>query len=177
MRLPKGADTPSVADFSALGALEGPVSAGVALLSKGKVLENLLNHLEDLKGTPFQAAAEALAEKAPWVFGHINKVLPRSLGEGKHGLHWIDSESGLSQIAVNPTQVNTGLFSAPADTLGHEATHAAQALMEGGPSTYLSRYAKELGERGYQGSKYEVGARKAGVALRKRAQVPPRKEP
>ena len=183
MRLPKSSFTgkqpeaPSVADFAGMGE--------ITLLSKAKVLENLLNHIEDLKGTPFEAAAKALADKAPWVFGHINRV-DTKLPAGGGMLGGFKPDRGqvmagplkgrtIGDISLNPHDVDKAFQASAADVLGHEAAHGAQSLFQGA-GRQAAEY-QRLNNRfmGYSRNPYEHGAKKAGVNLRRATEGKPRK--
>ena len=181
LRLPKSrltgeqATAPDVSDFSALGALDIPAGL-IALLSKGKVLENLLNHIEDLKGTPFEKAAEALAEKAPWVFGHVGNIDtalkdPGTLGHFRtnnaQNVYGNLKDIPIGDISLNPTSAGKYFGADPVQTLGHEATHAAQALSKGAPEFNAQYATAQKRLFGYQRNPFEHGANKAGKNLKK----------
>ena len=182
IRLPKSrltgeqAETPDVTDFSALGALDLPAGL-IALLSKGKVLENLLNHIEDLKGTPFEAGMEALAEKSPWVAGHIGRISTALGGSHSNLGHFLTNRTQsavgnlkdipIGDVALNPSAAGKYFMSDPAETLGHEATHAAQALFKGAPRFNAEYAAYQARPFGYLRNPYEHGAKKGGRNLKK----------
>ena len=183
LRLPKGTEAPSVADFSALGPLEGPAAGAITLLSKGKMLENILNIIEDLKGGPLEGAADALAEKAPHVMGHLGEVRPAQAGR-ELAAFWPDNAQvffgpikgrGVGDITVHTPSLNTGFRTDPGFVLGHEATHAAQSLGKG-PARAYAEYQKLLKRPfGYFRHPMEKGANKAGVNLRRAMEGKPRK--
>ena len=164
------------------GPLTAPVAGAVTLLSKGQMLNNLLNHVEDLKGTPYEKAAEALAEKSPHILGSVGKIRinkpPPFSGLTKlpwdaSGGFWTTPIHELSGMArkgfpVGDVSLNAGLlsrvFANPAKVLGHEVTHAAQALSKN-PSKFDRLYAAALKKFGYARSPYETGAQEGGIHL------------
>src|SRR3990167_3026965 len=163
MKLPKGVDTPSVADFAGMGE--------ITLLSKAQALENLLNHVEDLKGTPYEAAVEYLAEKAPWGLGHIKRIqqVPNELSSifGKFRTSKLAGKgSPIGDIELNPSSIGKGFGSDPAETLGHELTHAAQALMKGVPRFEDLYRAENSKLFGYQRNPFEHGAARVGKRVK-----------
>lgn len=176
------------------GAYPTPLAApAITLLSKGQMLNNLLNHVEDLKGTPYEKAAEALAEKSPHVLGSIGKIHPNSppiyasfdkMPAGSAGVFFpnpVHEASGMirKSFDVGEIGLNQDLlaraFSNPTRTLGHEVTHAAQTLAKG-PHKFANLYDEELRNVGYTKNKYETGADQAGnnlvQALRGRRYLP-----
>ena len=162
--------------FDPMGADTGPLKA-VTLLSKGQMLNNILNHIDDLKGTPYAKAAEALAEKSPHVLGSVGKINlhkpPPYSGLDKMpstalGAFWTNPIHELSGMVrkgfdVGNITLNPGLlarvFSNPNKVLGHEVTHAAQALGKN-PSKF---------DEIYQANKprYEASADFGGLNLHK----------
>ena len=128
--------------------LANPVAAGISLLSKGQMLNNLLNHVEDLKGTIWEPAINALADWAPHVVGSIKKINPDilipnyktgkyALGRFRANIDPLKKFGGVGNIELNPHA--TKLFGNPAEVLGEEVGHAGQALMKG-PKRFDKEY-------------------------------------
>lgn len=180
MRLPKSrltgkqAETPSVADFTGMGE--------ITLLSKAKALENLLNHAEDLKGTSYEEMFDYLAEKAPWVMGHIDRIRanPTALFSNLLGKfqpspkqYFTGPSKGyaVGNIELNPNMIEKALGGGP-EVLAHEATHAAQALRHGARK-FGDQYQDFQDTVGYGRNPFEIGANqvarkvKADIKLRK----------
>lgn len=156
-----------------------PSTGAISLLPKHKVLENILNHVEDLKGTPYQAAAEELAERAPWVFGHIDKIkLNDRLWGGAAGQfvtkfrHALFPKGFMRGAPAGDVilQKNPSLRESPTNILSHETTHAAQALAKRPgkfPKAYQDAGGGTFGTSEYYNNKFEIGARKAGRKVQK----------
>ena len=168
LRLPKSsftgkqAEAPNVADFAGMGE--------VTLLSKAKALENLLNHVEDLKGTPWEEEIAWLAEKAPWVMGHVGQIttgLKKGLGRFFPGTPHapFGNLKGLpiGRIELNEEMAGKAFQSDPMDTLAHEGAHAAQSLATG-VDKFSESYNAAMSRKvlPYLRNEWEIGARKAG---------------
>ena len=179
LKLPKGGpfgdvkETPSVADFAGMGE--------VTLLSKAKMLENLLNHIEDLKGSPYEKGIEYLAEKAPHVMGSIRNIqqVPERLSTilGSFFANPAHRAAGnlkgvpVGDIRLNPAKIGAVFGGDPSQTLAHEATHAAQALMQGIPKFEDAYTAANSRFMGYARNAYEHGANKVGRNVKKAVQT------
>lgn len=111
-----------------------PVAA-ITKLSKGQMLNNLLNHIEDLKLTPYQRGIEAIAEKAPHVLGNIGAIrqVPQEALGNRLGIFAtlgknVTDPKALGDVVLRnipPRDVD------PAYVLGHEVGHAAQKAIKG----------------------------------------------
>jgi hypothetical protein len=168
---------------SVMGAAAPTAMPAVTLLSKGQMLENLLNHVKDAEGTPLQKAVEAAAEKAPHVLGHISEIkqdyLPMTgqlgfsygvfRGNPAH-MRAAGAVKGLpiGKIAIDPTAHDLTIPALDVgETVGHELTHAAQAMMKG-PAKWDAAYQTANELHGYHANPYELGANKAGYNLQQR---------
>ena len=174
-KLPSGAEGASVADFSALGPLEGPAVGLISLLTKQARQANLARHLDTLKGTIYEPAAQAAAKRWPRVFGHIGSVSTGRL-KGTAGTFAPDrAQVGapyrrghpVGDIELKQPGLLDRLLGGPkqaADTLGHELTHGAQALMKR-PGRFTQQYQAAEQALGYADNPYELGAQKGGAHL------------
>ena len=164
----------------------GPMEA-VSLLTGGQKLENLLNHLEDLKGTPFEGAYSYLSEKFPHVFGNVRRITSdqgrmqftnagQFMNNPAHPAARV-ARKGLpvGDIHLNPDAAGKWFGSDPVEALAHEGTHAAQSLGSG-PQRFEALYDLEtIDAGGYLPNKYEVSARKIGKKHKKLARKQPKK--
>lgn len=163
----------------------GPAQAVAHLLSPGQKLNNLLNHTEDLKGTPFEKAFDYLGEKFPHVFGNVRMLTSNpgkmpftTSGQYQNSPAHFNAATpkrGLpvGDIHMNPDSSGKWFGSDPVEALTHEGVHAAQSLGEG-PHLFDDLYKAETKRVGYDRNKYEVSARRVGKKQKKLARRAPK---
>jgi hypothetical protein len=176
IRLPKG----HTSDELMPGANEIEAGTAIAplitLLSKPQQVANVERILQSVAGTPYEAAVKIAAQKWPRVLGHVNSMnltdLPTSVG----GMFKPSSAARMGKPIgdIQLANADSGLVSKlkqlfsgndPADTVGHELNHAAQALWKM-PPEFLRQYHDADSVFGYMDNPFEVASRKAGAKLR-----------
>lgn len=175
MRVPKGQSMPNVADFAGIP-LDTIAAPLITLLSKPQQAANLERILKSVAGTPYEEAVKVAAQKWPRVLGHVNSV--NIADSGFNGLGEFTpstySRVGRSVGDIKVADRSTGMLGAlrnwmdggdPADTFGHELTHAAQAISKM-PNKFLAEYHNANRIFGYDMNPFEVGARKGGAKLK-----------
>lgn len=166
---------PDSSTASHIGQLIGATAPLVTLLSKGQMLNNVLNAVEDARNTPLQYGVEALAEKSPRVLGHISDITqehipsPQGIG-GSLGIFRGNTQhlgGPVKGLEIGNIGIDVPAHAVPipaedvAQTVGHEATHGAQALAKG-PSRWDYEYNMDP-------RFYEAGAEKAGRNVARKA--------
>lgn len=172
-----GGDDPTSIMPGPSGLESQAVSPLVTLLSKPQQAANLERILKSVAGTPYEEAVKVAAQKWPRVLGHVNSVnvgeptFQNVLGEFTPSTYArMGKPVGDIKLADRPTGMLGALKNFlsggdPADTFGHELTHAAQAISKM-PDKFFAEYHAANQALGYDMNPFEVGARKGGAKLK-----------